>query len=86
MSQIKFPHVSVKLIGEDGNAFSILARVSSAMREAGISEEDITIYANEATSGDYNHLLRVTMKTVKTDAIGKILRYLSTQEKINGGC
>lgn len=61
---IKFPKVEVNLVGEDGNAFSILARVTKAMRQAGIDKESIDAYREEATSGDYNHLLQVTMKTV----------------------
>jgi hypothetical protein len=28
----KYPHVKVKLVGRDGNAFAILARVTKAMR------------------------------------------------------
>lgn len=60
----KFPHVTVKLIGKDGNAFSILANVTRAMKAANCSKEDIDEYINEATAGDYNHLLRVSMKTV----------------------
>lgn len=38
----KFPHVTVKLLGEDGNAFFILGAVIKAMRRAKVSEEDIT--------------------------------------------
>lgn len=30
---IKYPNIKVKLIGEDGNAFSILARVDSALKK-----------------------------------------------------
>ena len=65
--KIKFPDVHVKLVGEDGNAFSILARVMKAMRRAGLSQEEITAYREEATSGDYDHLLQVTIQTVSTD-------------------
>ena len=61
----KFPHVKVKLIGEDGNAFSIMGRVVNAMRKAKCSPEEISEYRNAATSGDYNNLLKVTMETVK---------------------
>ena len=60
----KFPEVSVKLVGEDGNAFAILGRVQKAMRRAGVEKSDIDAYLKEATSGDYNHLLVTTMNTV----------------------
>ena len=64
MSNVKFPKVKVKLVGEDGNAFSIMGRVVKAMRKAKCSDEDIKAYRTAATSGDYNNLLRVTMDTV----------------------
>jgi len=61
---VKFPKVKVKLVGQDGNAFAIIGRVRKAMREAGVSNEEIKAYVDEATSGNYGHLLQVTMKTV----------------------
>lgn len=36
---IKYPNIEVKLIGEDGNAFSILARVDSALKKAKIHKD-----------------------------------------------
>ena len=56
--------LKVKLVGEDGNAFSIMGRVTNAMRKANYSKEEIKEYQDEATSGDYNNLLRVTMEYV----------------------
>lgn len=55
---------AVKLIGEDGNAFAILGRVTRALREAGYSKDHIQRYQREAMEGDYNHLLMVTMEYV----------------------
>ena len=58
--------VHVDLIGEDGNAFAIMGRVSKALKRAGhkdLADE----YFTEATSGDYDHLLQTTMKYVHTD-------------------
>ena len=49
----------VKLVGTDGNAFSILARVRKVLRKAGHPEEYIDKFTEEATSGDYNHLLQL---------------------------
>ena len=62
--EIKHPGVYVRLAGEDGNAFSILARTSKAMRRAGVSREEIADFQEEATSGDYDALLRTTMRWV----------------------
>jgi len=51
----------VKLIGEDGNVFNILGRVKSALREAGMDVE-ADAFLKEATSGDYQNVLRCAMK------------------------
>ena len=55
--------VVVKLVGEDGNAFSILGRVSRALRRAGMPEK-AEEYLARATAGDYDHLLAVTLEYV----------------------
>jgi hypothetical protein len=57
----KKPEVS--LIGQDGNAFYILGKVKKALIRAGFKEE-AEQYVKEATAGDYDHLLAVTMKYV----------------------
>jgi hypothetical protein len=48
------------LVGEDGNAFSILGRARQALRLAGRSDE-WEAFAAEATSGDYDRLLATVM-------------------------
>ena len=55
--------VRVKLVGEDGNAFAILGRVSRALKRAGRPEK-AREYLERATSGNYDHLLRVTLEYV----------------------
>lgn len=59
--------VKVRLVGEDGNAYAILGRVSHAITEAGYPQSLADRYVEEATSGDYDHLLRTTMKWVEQD-------------------
>lgn len=54
--------VKVRLVGEDGNAWAIMGRVGEAMRRAGHDREYIDKFVEEAMSGDYDHLLRVTLK------------------------
>ena len=61
----KFPTVEVELLGEDGNAFAILGRVSKAMKRAGVEKTDIDESMAEAMSGDYDHLVRTVMATVE---------------------
>lgn len=57
----KFPDVQVPLVGEDGNAFMILGRVSAALKRGGATKEEVDAFIAEATSGDYGHLLRTVM-------------------------
>lgn len=52
---------SLRLVGTDGNAFSILGRAHRALRAAGRADE-IPAFDAEATAGDYDALLRVTME------------------------
>jgi hypothetical protein len=57
----------VQLVGTDGNAFSILGRVQKALRKAGADEEYVQKYQDEATSGNYDHLLVVTLGYVQVE-------------------
>ena len=58
---------TVKLIGHDGNTFSIMGRVKQALKRAGADKEYIDEYLNKATSGDYDHLLVVSMGYVDVE-------------------
>ena len=58
MSTPKFPHIKVALVGGDGNAFVILAKMSSCLKKGGASGEDVKKFFAAATAGDYHHLLR----------------------------
>jgi hypothetical protein len=60
-------NVTVELVGQDGNAFMILGKVTRAMKKAGVPQETIDAYKAEATSGDYDHLLQTTMDYVEVE-------------------
>jgi len=70
MTTPKYPEITITLVGENGNAFSILGRVHEAMSHspffADWSDEAFDAewenYHSEATSGDYDNLLATTMK------------------------
>jgi len=49
----------LKIIGKDGNAFFILGTAQRVARENDMDWDSIY---KEATSDDYNHLLRTMMK------------------------
>ena len=57
----------VQLIGQDGNAFAIMGRVKQALKSAGSDKEYIDKYLSEATSGDYDHLIVVSMEYVEVE-------------------
>lgn len=63
----KYPQIKVKLAGLDDNAFSILGRVSGALRRGGVPEQERSAFMKEATSGDYDHLLATCMDWVEAD-------------------
>lgn len=67
MTEIKYPQINVQLVGLDGNAFSILGRVQKAAKRAGLDKAEIEEYMDEATKGDYNHLLSTTMAYFSTE-------------------
>ena len=56
--------VPMRLVGEDGNAFAIMARFKRAARDAGWSAEEISDVLEEATAGDYDHLLATIFEHV----------------------
>lgn len=63
-SLIKHPEVVVKLVGESGNAFAILGAVKRALRREGVAEAEVDAFYKEATSGDYDNLLRTCAQWV----------------------
>lgn len=65
--EIKYPNITVKLVGEDGNAFAILGRVIREMKRAGVPKLEQDAFRDEATSGDYDHLLQTCMRWVDCD-------------------
>ena len=63
----KYPNVCVELLGQDGNAFAILGTVKKALRNAGVSNKEITAFMDEAMGGDYDHLLQTVMCWVEVE-------------------
>lgn len=55
---------TVTLSGTDGNAYAIMGKVGRELRRAGYTEEQRNQYIEEATAGDYDNLIQVTMKWV----------------------
>ncbi len=61
---VRYPHIRVSLIGEDGNAFSIIGACIKAMRKGGVTDPEIESFKDQAMSGNYDNLLRTCMEWV----------------------
>jgi hypothetical protein len=59
-------NAKVRLSGEDGNAFFILARVKKAILRSNKPELAEEFY-KKATSGDYDNLLQTCMEYVEVE-------------------
>jgi hypothetical protein len=57
-------NVTVKLSGNDGNAFAIMGSVRNALKKAGATKEQLDQYTMDSMSGDYQNLLRVASRYV----------------------
>lgn len=56
--------VEVQLSGEDGNAFSIIGRVSKALKRAGEAELAKEFTDKAFAAGSYDEILRLCMEYV----------------------
>lgn len=57
--------VKLKLVGLDGNAFSLMGAFSRAARKEGWTSEEISAVTNQCMSGDYNNLLATLMEVTR---------------------
>lgn len=60
----KYPNIKAKLIGQDGNAYTIIGTVKQALRKASVPQDDIDEFVTEAMSGDYNNVITTALKWV----------------------
>lgn len=61
----RFPNVEVELLGQNGNAFFILGAVQKELKRGGATPEQVKEFMDDATSGDYDHLLQTVMSWVE---------------------
>lgn len=54
--------VKMKLVGLDGNAFSLMGAFQENARRQGWKKEEIDVVIKKCMSGDYNNLLCVLME------------------------
>jgi len=65
-NEIKYPNITVSLVGGSGNTFSILFAMRAAFRKNGIMDK-WEEFREEAKSGDYDHLLQTCMSWVNVE-------------------
>lgn len=70
MKDPKYPDVKVTVY--DGNAINILSKCKNAARRAGLEEEVIDQYLQEATSGNYQKLLQTSFEWFDVDIIDDV--------------
>uniref|UniRef100_A0A6M3JKA3 Uncharacterized protein n=1 Tax=viral metagenome TaxID=1070528 RepID=A0A6M3JKA3_9ZZZZ len=54
--------INLELVGLDGNAFSLLGAFKKQAKREAWTGEEIKVVIDEATSGDYDHLLQTLIK------------------------
>lgn len=65
MSQVIDKKVAMHLSGLNGNAFVILGTFRRNAKRQGWTEQEVDAVTEEATSGDYDHLLQTIMAHTK---------------------
>jgi len=76
---------TIKLVGENGNAYAIMNRTIVGLRRARFSQSKIDEYLRRATSSNYSNLLTVTLEYVndlylEDDEYAQAVDYI---EKVN---
>ena len=59
-----YPEVEIKLYRYDGNAFSVTAAVSRAMKKANLGRNAVKAFQREAIRDDCDHVPQTVMRTV----------------------
>lgn len=67
MTEPKYPELTVDLIGQDGNAFMMISRVSGVLRRGKVPADEIKRFQDEATSGDYDNVISTILKWVNVE-------------------
>jgi hypothetical protein len=60
--------VEIILNGPDGNSFSIIGKVSLALKRAGAPPTEVKEYQKKSMAGDYQHLLDTAAEWANFDA------------------
>lgn len=63
---LTYPQISVELVGTDGNAYALIGTVGRALKDGGVSREQIAEWNRQAFEApSYDDLLRFIIETVE---------------------
>lgn len=63
--EVKYPNITAKLLGEDGNVFNLIGIVSKALKENGVDSNEFVKEVRSSKS--YNEALQVMMSWVNVE-------------------
>ena len=64
---IKYPRITVRIVGHNGNAISVMSRVKTALKQHGVSPLECTQFQTAALSGTYEQLLATCAEWVNLE-------------------
>lgn len=64
---VKYPEVTVKLVGEDGNVFNIVGLTTRALKRAGHPEAAKAFSDQAFECSSYDEVLQLVMRTVEVE-------------------
>lgn len=64
MAEVKFPDVTVPMVGEDGNVFAVIGRVTKGLKRAGHREAAKEFVDVATNCGSYHEVLALAMEWV----------------------
>lgn len=68
MDKVKYPEITVELIGQNGNIFNLIGICMQALRRAKVSKAERDIFVEEVThAGSYVGALAVIMRWVNVE-------------------
>lgn len=63
----RYPEITVRLTGNDGNAFAILGAVTRELKRGRVASDEVDAFVEEATSGSYDDLLATVLRWVSVE-------------------
>ena len=55
------------LVGQDGNVFNIIGRVSASLKKAGLRDKSAEFVSKAMSAGSYDEVLQLAMKYVDVE-------------------